>query len=78
MKRSPKPQQKPTPKVINIAEYLRNKNILENTPYVFSKDVGHYLTDKGLVPEQEFISRYPLRLVPVNYKGVNPDHTKVS
>ena len=72
-----KKRKHPLPKVINIKEYLKNKAIVENTPYIFSKGVGNYLTKSGLVPEKEFEERYSVNLIPFNYKGENPDKTKV-
>lgn len=64
-------------KVNNASEYLKNKIIVEPNPYIFSKESRDYIPGNGLVPEKDFINRFPLELIRANYKGENPDHTKV-
>lgn len=64
-------------KVKGIADYVRNRNILIDTPCVISSSGLFYFFEGKAIPESDFKDMFPLILAPINYKGENPDHTKI-
>jgi hypothetical protein len=63
----------------NIAEVVKNKAVLRNTPFKISPKGGFYMVGEELVPSLEFEARYPTQLLPLSHfrgKGDNPDKTK--
>lgn len=65
-----------------LSEYLRNKDIRNNSHYRISPEgVGYVLEDNKVLKESVVFERYPLgsKITLWNYnpKGQNPDGTRV-
>lgn len=60
---------------MNVAEYVRNKNVRTYTPFIIKNGKGFYLVDGKEIPQKEFEAQFPLPLVLKKVEG-NPDKTK--
>lgn len=73
----PNKEIKPTLKVTGIAEYVRNKAKRKQTLFTITPAGSFYFHEGERVKESEFNAQFPLDLKPINFKGENPDGTKV-
>jgi hypothetical protein len=64
--------------VKGVPTYLINKEKRRNTPYFFTTNGAYFLDDGQRLDKAEFYAKYPIILGKRNYKGENPDKTKVS
>lgn len=63
--------------VTGISNYVANKKKLKETPVIFSNEGVFYFDEGKLIEAKEFERMYAPVLIPINYKGENPDGTKV-
>lgn len=68
---------KPTLKVTGIAEYVRNKAKRKETLFTITPTGSFYFHEGERIKESEFNSQFPLELKPANFKGGNPDGTRI-
>ena len=63
---------------IECAKAVTNRGYVNSQTYVYnSKDGGHYLIDGKKVTEERLLKEHPIQMKKVNWKGENPDKTKV-
>ena len=70
-------QPKSNLKVTGISTYIKNRQLRKDTPVIFSRSGTYYFFEDKMIEEKVFLKMFPLNLIPVNYKGENPDRTKV-
>lgn len=63
--------------VTGITNYVANKRKLKDTPVMFSSEGMFYYHEGKLIEAKEFEEMFKPVLIPINYKGENPDGTKV-
>ena len=63
---------------IECAEAVINRGYVKSLPYVYSPDKGgFYIVDGKKVTEEDVLKKYPCEIKKVNWKGDNPDKTKI-